>query len=128
MKLFKNENDGLNEAVKSEEKTEEGETSHGKYVQITCPRCGSTQIAFVTEYHKANLAKAILVILLAIMAVLISIAAGYKFDGSTGVWCMAGAIILGIIAIGLLFHIFHEESKTHVQAICRDCGKLWLLN
>ena len=127
MKHLKEE-DGLDEAIKSEENPEATETDNGKYGQITCPRCGSTHIAFVTEYHKANLAKLFLVILLSVMAILISVAAANKFADGTGAGCTIVAAILGVISLGLLFHIFFEESKTHVQAICRNCGKLWLLN
>ena len=34
---------------------------------------------------------------------------------------LIGNFILDII-------IYVTESKTHVQAICRDCGEIWLLN
>jgi DNA-binding XRE family transcriptional regulator len=97
--------------------------------KLCCPHCGKTDLAFVTEYHKsygARIAKFIFGFLAIIFgleyfAALISSSSAID-DRLAGIIFFAVAFLT---AQGVQEHI---ESRTHVQAICKDCGHLWLLN
>lgn len=102
---------------------------------IICPRCGSRELAFVTEYHKAIKTRAlelIAAIALCIAAfiyipeILTLILTGESIpmleDPVAGL-----VIMIGIYFIVKLFRMY-IESKTHVMAICKDCGATWLHN
>lgn len=99
------------------------------YMPITCPYCGSREIAFVTEYHKCIGARIFFILL---TAATIFIAYMNFQDSLRGITPSEGLIalmfILAVFAIFLLIGVFVAESKTHVQAICKNCGTLWLLN
>ena len=94
---------------------------------ITCPRCGSRSLAFVTEYHKEiflKIAQMICTVLLIVIAV-----SDIDYLFSEHPERLVEETIPLIIFIGLFSIARHLiESKTHVQAICKDCGNLWLLN
>lgn len=117
------ENDGLDELVDKKIVLE-----NPNYKPIICPRCGSRNIAFVTEYHKAIAAKIILY-LLAVVIIFNSvdmIVRGITTENADA--SLIVEIVLLLIAFGLAIRVIIEESKTHVQGICRNCGVLWLLN
>ena len=90
---------------------------------LRCPHCHFDDLAFVTEYHRARLLRFLEIVFLFIsVAVLtvniVDIKASYLE-------------VLPVPAIlWLFFYIIrcNVESKTHVQAICRVCGEIWLLN
>lgn len=107
---------------------------------ITCPQCGRREIAFVTEYHKCiglRIARnACLILSISILYLLFSPAvlcvAGSAAGSSTN-YFRPGAIyvipiLLILAAIITSIFIYIIERKTHIQAICRDCGHLWLVN
>lgn len=91
---------------------------------ITCPRCKSRELAFVTEYHKAIAGRLSFFFFLAIALFALFSAINDKQ--------MSGAIVVavsfGLFAIATYICVLVEESKTHVQGICKNCGNLWLLN
>lgn len=122
---------------------------------ITCPRCGSKEIAFVSEYHKAWALRIIKFILITIIiGLLISIFPNLLEKISTqaesygvidNIQSGSGTpsniettnpinnkiAFLIISALGLFCvetTIQRTESKTHIQCICKDCGNHWLHN
>ena len=122
---------------------------------ITCPRCGSKEIAFVSEYHKAWGLRIIKFILIAIIiGLLISMLPNLLEKISTqaesygvidNIQSGSGTpsniektnpinnkiAFLIISALGLFCvetTIQRTESKTHIQCICKDCGNHWLHN
>ena len=98
---------------------------------ITCPRCGSRELAFVTEYHKATCSRifsTILFIIFCAFGIFIIpefLSEPFTFNDPEAVFVFVSAG-LGALTLKIIQHSI--ESKTHVQAICRDCGRLWLLN
>lgn len=98
---------------------------------IVCPICGSVHLAFVTEYHKA-LALRILRLVIALIAAAVFAYNCYSIFvelkkpefGSTFI----PLFFLILIAVVISWFIIAIESKTHVKAICKDCGNLWLLD
>lgn len=105
---------------------------------ITCPICGSRELAFVTEYHKAIGLKIFLGFLkAALFLTWIGVIFSFFENPATGFskeLRLTGNVIVPIsIAILLLMAIvkgiiISVESKTHVQSICKNCGNLWLLD
>lgn len=98
---------------------------------IICPVCGNVHLAFVTEYHKAIFLRIIRLILTLFTLVLFCsdcYTALIKHEQSS-FESLSVVLIILIIAITILScFVIAIESKTHVQAICKDCGNLWLLN
>lgn len=101
------------------------------YTPITCPKCGCSEIAFVTEYHKCLAAR----IIFSLIAILLPAFCCAIFFTEGSIFAIArdgiSTMIIIFSVIGLLVTkllIIIIESKTHVQAICRNCGKLWLLH
>ena len=104
-------------------------TTNPGYTQLTCPRCGSLKLEFVTEYHKCILARIFATLLLigtciSAWTVLLNHLLNTD-DGGISTFF----IIISITAYFLIqCYIFFTESKTHVQGVCRNCGNIWLLN
>lgn len=117
------ENDGLDELVDKKIVLD-----NPNYKPIVCPRCGSRNIAFVTEYHKAIAAKVFLILFVAALIINYGdmLIRGITFQNADA--SLLIEFLLGAFALALTIYIFVEESKTHVQGICRNCGVLWLLN
>ena len=102
-------------------------SSQGNYdlpTPITCPRCHSRELAFVTEYHKAIGMRITFFLFLAI-ALFVFFA---TFQDKNAEGAIVLTIIFGLFAFITYICVLLEESKTHVQGICKDCGNLWLLN
>ena len=130
-----------------------------KFKPITCPKCNSTHLAIITEYHK-SIACRIVEIVLIIVLIFVSfsylgklIALNFEQEQNTTISIELtedlqkientasppihttkdnedsdiGTIIMLTLFIGF-FKItrYFIESKTHVQCVCRDCGKTWL--
>lgn len=98
---------------------------------IRCPYCKRREnIAFVTEYHKATICKIFSSLILIIICIIIGDIVFAFFHSPTNtkitsiMLCLALSFVLFWLKI--IEHII--ESKTHVQAICKDCGHIWLLN
>ena len=107
-----------------------------KLERIICPICKSPSVAFVTEYHKAIGWRVFLfivnfiftIILIAAIADVVNVE---DLENPLKEFFHNISPILTIYVILFLvskFNISLQESQTHVQAICRDCGNLWLLN
>lgn len=103
--------------------TEEPESNH-VHKAITCPHCGSHNISFVTEYHKCIGAR-IAVVILSLVAILFQF---INVSENPAAFKTVMTALIGLAIVVILIAIFINESKTHVQSICRDCGHLWLLN
>lgn len=118
-------------------------------IPITCPICGNTKLAYVTEYHKCIYARIInslllpITIILALLGTIKMLTFDYsKLDSLTlqiiyqrNLISDSGAFIYFLFAgFALLIFIILQitistaESKTHVCAICNNCGKIWNLN
>lgn len=111
------------------------------YQPLICPRCGSTALEFITEYHKAfglRIARDIFSFIPLVFIIMnyywvrrqdASLETAYRYiDGWTD-----GTFIGFIIASIVIFIVFNiivyvMERKTHVQGICRSCGNIWRLN
>lgn len=102
-------------------KVESVESTENKHSPISCPHCKSTNLAFITEYHKSIGGRILFVLSLAV-TVIIALFALQDFSRDS-----IGAIItfaLPTIFIGIYITIV--ESKTNIQCICKDCGHDWL--
>lgn len=107
------------------------------YQPITCPRCGSKELAFVTEYHKSILWRAISILCtVPFLICLGAIAMVIDQYGLSGINNSSEVIepILIVIVIFLAIRcickvvLLFVETRTHVQAVCKNCGNLFLLN
>lgn len=96
---------------------------------ITCPRCGKREIAFVTEYHQSIACRIVCAILTGIIigflfSVFETTSSGFQINRDK----VAIVVLLLFVLVIIKIVQYFIESQTHVQAICRDCGCLWLLN
>lgn len=105
-------------------------TSQPQIQPITCPRCGSRELAFVTEYHKTTYARLVCNIFLAIIAIVfLTVDLPNLFSNTdSGEISLITYIACGMFILFIKIYIYLIESKTHVQSICKDCGNIWLLN
>ena len=91
------------------------------YHPIACPHCKSKNLAYVTEYHKCI--GAYILQMFFLLCVGLGIFEYFKRAAELG---------LGVAVICLIFmfvtqiYIFVNESRTHVQCVCKDCGHTWL--
>lgn len=111
--------------MKDEEKTQDLPT---QVKPITCPQCGSTELAFVTHYKKEIILKIICLLctFVALYAFAMHILPAIITDHSPQF--IPIFIIFSILAIVFWIGALIRESETHVQAICKNCGHIWLLN
>lgn len=94
------------------------------YQPIVCPICGSVSLAFVTNAHKAIAAKIGALVSLFFFVYFSFIAITNSNQNED----FGKAVIAFVVYAVFQIYIFITESTTHVQAICRDCGHIWLLN
>ncbi len=87
---------------------------------IVCPHCKSKELAFVSEAHKAIVAR-IFEILCIFFGFVVVLGSLNDLEGA-----IFALITFSIIVLCLRIYIFYAESKTHVQCICKECGNLWL--
>lgn len=96
---------------------------------LVCPHCQGIDLSFVTEYHKSYITRILralfkFLLFLCILNCAVTLVSMELPNDASLV-----AIILLQLAISITNGIEeYIESKTHVQAICKDCGHLWLLN
>ena len=111
--------------MKDEEKLQDIST---QVKPITCPQCGSTELAFVTHYKKEIVLKIICLLctFVALYAFAMHILPAIITDHSPQF--ISIFIIFAILAIVFWIGALIRESETHVQAICKNCGHIWLLN
>lgn len=91
---------------------------------IICPDCGSREIAIITDYHKCIALKFLLNLIIAI-AFLILV---YDLKKITAGEVNPGFMVLLLAYSVVSIIVYIIESKTHAKAICRDCGKIWLID
>ena len=89
---------------------------------ITCPRCHSRELAFVAEYHKCIKER-----ILSLISLFFLIIFGFQFINERYEFVIY-LLIAGLVFLVVQIKILFDESKTHVQGICKNCGHLWLLN
>ena len=92
-----------------------------KFKPITCPKCNSTHLAIITEYHKSIGLRAIEVILLISLVII-----GFDFIQNPEPEKSSFLLFLLLVYAFVFILRIIVESKTHVQCVCRDCGKTWL--
>ena len=85
---------------------------------ILCPRCRSNNLAFITEYHKEIKGRIVQLLLFIYFA----IAAVYSIRDDFDDFPVVALILIIVLHVA----INASESKTHVQCICKDCGRTWL--
>lgn len=100
---------------------------------ITCPTCGCRELAFVSEYHKSIAIRFLLTLfkgalLVFLFFLLPSIIAGKIQISEISPDALYFFIAVAFIYLLLKFVQISIEAQTHVQAICKDCGKIWNLN
>lgn len=109
------------------ENQNENQAISPKIVPITCPVCGSKNLVFVTEYHKAFGLKIVEIILVAFFLAYFVIATIPELiRGSFAPDLII--ILLPILMISFRIMIVCIENRTHVKVICKDCGNIWLLD
>lgn len=104
---------------------------------IKCTSCHSDHYDFVPEYHKCIWLRVIVKILqvifwgsliIALLPTIATIFSGKQIDPNLLIQVLlTNGIFLGV---GVLYAvlslvIYITESKTHIVAVCRDCGKVW---
>ena len=96
-----------------------------KFKPITCPKCKGTNFAVITEKH-LGIGLRIFEVVMLVFAIWILLIAGFRSlqypDSETSTLLSFPLLIYAFIVIIRIIH----ESKTHVQCVCRDCGKTWL--
>lgn len=96
---------------------------------ICCPNCMSKNISFVAEYHKYLGLRIACYILFGILAALIY---GHIWDfvknQKSDPLHITASICCTILIIIFEIIIAAGEQRTHIKAICRDCGKIWLID
>lgn len=92
---------------------------------IICPICGNYELSFVTDYHKSIWLKLVNNIILILLFITIIINFSKIISGEIDL-----TIIILLVSIYTLLNIviYLTESKTHVKAICRQCGHIWLID
>ena len=105
---------------------------------ITCPFCGSRELAFVAEYHKSLTARAFLGFLKVCLCLTwIGVIFSFIQNPETGFakeLQLTGNVIIPVsISILILMAvlkgvIMFSEARTHVKSICKNCGHLWVLD
>lgn len=107
---------------------------------IFCPCCRSMRVEFVTEYHRAlglrflrKVLRFFLYGFLIFFVLNLLPLASFNEEIIEAVIKEESFSVLMIILLALgsslcSLMIFLTESKTHIKAICRDCGNLWNLN
>lgn len=102
--------------------------SNKNYQAITCPICGSKEIAFVPEYHKCILFRIIKTICLVALIVIGLFYIPNLINNTINQTLIILAIINFILYLGLETWIKINEEKTHIKAICRNCSNIWQID
>ena len=108
---------------------------------MCCPHCGNPEPVYITEYHKEIFLRMFCSLLNVIMWFLFLLFIGNTIESFDEIFNVISLIFngkmpseLNLLLVLWLLKIFfkciimYRESKTHVQAICRTCGNIWLLN
>ena len=107
---------------------------------IFCPCCRSLRVEFVTEYHQAlglrflrKVLRFFLYAFLIFFVLNLLPLASFNEELIKAVMKEESFSLLMIVLLAIgssicSLMIFLTESKTHIKAICRDCGNLWNLN
>ena len=98
---------------------------------ITCPKCGGACLSFVTEYHQANLMRFIHSIIKVFFFIYLFMFINENLMRLVGTGEKPNpspVIVLFVLTEFAKLIVNYIESKTHPQAICRDCGNVWLLD
>ena len=93
-----------------------------KFLPHFCPVCGSLELAYVPEYHKC-IGRRITIGIFKVVALICFVLMLLHKDNSleTPFFGSLFMILLGEISV------FREESSTHIQGICKNCGHIWFI-
>lgn len=100
---------------------------------LRCPHCCGNNLAFITEYHKSVFGRLFARIFLAIVIFLL-FDSGITYLGELLTESDPEFQNIGALLVFALLYVCSTiiysvtESKTHIQAICKDCGNHWLMN
>lgn len=101
---------------------------------LRCPHCCGNNLAFITEYHKSVVGRLFATIFLAVTIFLLIDSATFYLAQVIKLKSNAELENVGTIFTCALLYVCTKtmytatESKTHIQAICKDCGNHWLMN
>lgn len=102
---------------------------------IICPKCLSNNLFFVTEYHKCVWLRLLINVLFVLLFLSIINDILFIQQNINNINIKNTLINISTISLLFLFLILiiksiinYIESKTHIQAICKDCGHIWFLN
>lgn len=101
---------------------------------ITCPRCGSKEIAFVSEHYKAIWARTIKFACLVILTCLIIFRINEIFlfqsenEKIQSITEQTKFFIIALATLAIFFQLLQqiEEEKEKIKCICKDCGRHWI--
>ena len=117
----------LSKNSKKGESKEMEEKNDGKIYPIICPRCGSKEFVLSNEKNHDAISVCKLLALFIGMPIFILV---YNMvcdniegvqTNNKGAWLIILLVIFGFIKT-LQYTL---ESKTHIHAICKNCGKSW---
>ena len=107
---------------------------HSVVRAVRCPNCGHSHLAFVTEYHKSVFGRLFATIFLAITIFLL-FDCGITYLGEVlelksdpEIENVGTMVVFALLYVCCTIVYNAIESKTHIQAICKDCGNHWLMN
>ncbi len=95
---------------------------------VTCPKCGSKNFEFVSEYHRCVWQRAFLFVPAIVFLIFIVKYFADLILSEDSTMDLVVAIVCAVIFAILQISIWLTESKTHIQGVCRDCGNIWYMN
>jgi len=98
------------------------------YKPITCPICGSKEIAFIPEFHKCILLRIIRTVLIIALITISIFYLPHIFANKTNQTLIIIEIVVLLVFLGIDALIKINEEKSHIKGICRNCGNIWLID
>ena len=97
---------------------------------IRCESCTSTNLSFVSESHKCVIGRFIFAVIVAVVLyfAVTDLQNIFSPSGDDEAIPFATYALCATLLVVLHLVINYIESKTHIKAICRDCGRTWLLD
>ena len=96
---------------------------------MICPICGYSDLSFVSEYHKnikMRIFNYIVIFVLAFLSLgfLACVIESKKISGELKSFFFCFLSLFFVLKVRILF----DESRTHVLAVCKNCGTIWNIN
>ena len=99
-----------------------------------CPICGKHEISYVTEYHKCFLGHVVCAVFKILFWVCFAFTIMRTFNGTIigepieiDTEFLFPAIVFLLGGLFAKISTLMDESKTHAQAICKNCGHIWFI-